>query len=100
MLFVGTILTAVGYTMLFAAVKGDSYRVGGVPVWRRPWLPFVDIFTGHALTGGAGPSTDDSPPGAALTAAMAAQPSSVPPAATAGGGIGPVTQVPPGTIVT
>ena len=60
MFFVSVTLTAVGYTMLYAAVKGDAYTVAGVPVWRRPWLPFVDIFSNRALTQGAGPKVDQS----------------------------------------
>ena len=73
MFFVGTILTAVGYTLLYAGVKGDSYTVGGVPVWRRPWLPFIDIFSGHALSQGAGPKSDSSVnPGDQLASAVSA----------------------------
>lgn len=73
MFFVGTILSAIGYTMVYAAVKGDAYTVGGVPVWRRPWLPLVDIFSGRALSGGAGPKEDSTvAPGAQLAAAYSA----------------------------
>lgn len=108
MLFVGTILTAAGYTLLYAAVKGDSYTVGGVPVWRRPWLPFVDIFSGRALTAGRGPTSDSSQaPGAALAAAFSGAPTSSPSplAGQPTAGLGPVTPqssagIPPGTIIT
>jgi hypothetical protein len=54
-LFAATILVAVGYTLVYAGVKGPGYQIGGKPVWRQPWLPFVAVFTGHL---GAGTVTD------------------------------------------
>ena len=45
MLFVAVILLAAGYTFTYAAVKGDGYKIGGTPVWRQPWLPFLAAFT-------------------------------------------------------
>lgn len=108
MLFVSTILSAAGYTLLYAAVKGDSYTVGGVPVWRRPWLPFVDIFSGRVLTGGTGPQIDNKAPGDSLAAAFSGVGSNATLAgqSTAGlanpqfvTGAGPTDQIPPGSIV-
>lgn len=69
MFFVSVNLVAIGYTLIYAAIKGDAYTIAGVPVWRRPWLPFVDVFTRHALTQGAGPAVDQhQPPTGALAA--------------------------------
>jgi hypothetical protein len=65
-LFVGMILISLGYTLVYAGVAGDNYTVGNVPVWRAPWLPFVDIFTGHALSGGAGPTNSGQPASKAM----------------------------------
>ena len=49
MLFAGIVLFAVGYTLVYAGVKGDHYRiiVGGkvIPVWQQPWLPMVAVFS-------------------------------------------------------
>ena len=96
MLFVGTILIAAGYTLLYAAVEGDNYAVGGVPVWRRPWLPFVDIFSGRALTGGQGPAVGTANPGDALAAAVSGAPSSTVLAGQPSTGLANPTPVPPG----
>jgi hypothetical protein len=96
MLFVAIVMMASGYTLLYAGVKGDSYKVGDVPVWRRPWLPFIDIFSGHALTGGHGATTTHDNPGAALASAISSVPSSGSPlAGQPTGGLGPTVAVPP-----
>ena len=70
MLFVGMILVSLGYTLVYAGVAGDNYTIGNVPVWRAPWLPYVDIFTGHQLSGGTGGANAAKPASQGMLAAI------------------------------
>lgn len=56
MLFVAIFLAGAGYTLVYASVKGDKYTIGGVPVWRQPWLPLVNALAGGALGAGMNPN--------------------------------------------
>jgi hypothetical protein len=49
-LFAAVILSAIGYTLVYAGVKGDGYKIGGASVYKKPWLPIVAVFSGKSTT--------------------------------------------------
>jgi hypothetical protein len=50
MLLLGIGLCVVGYSLLYASIRGDNASINGTPLWKAPWLPFVAAFSGAAST--------------------------------------------------
>jgi hypothetical protein len=72
-LFAAVILSAVGYTLVYAGVRGEHYKIGGTAVYRQPWLPFVAVFSGKSTTTAAAQidTTDPEDEFASLAAQLA-----------------------------
>lgn len=36
----------IGYTLVYAGIKGDNAKIDGVALWQKPWLPFLAALKG------------------------------------------------------
>jgi hypothetical protein len=49
MLLLAIMLGVGGYSLLYAGLRGDNAQIGGVPLWRKPWLPLFAAFSGGGV---------------------------------------------------
>jgi hypothetical protein len=68
LVFFGLLLSAAGFSLLYAGLKGDSATIGGVPLWKAPWAPFFAAITGGKGFGSSG-STGAQQPGVSTISA-------------------------------